>query len=279
MLFIAQAASGSVIALISPGTRGDHRQQFQGPAASASHRIPRGRHPGRGRARAAHCGRLRLDDRLALDVHPRRRARRREPAARASGSRRCRPSRMWKIDLVGAAIVAVSVILLSFGSNGLSSWGVLLAGPNAPFNIAGLSPAPVLIVLGIVGAQLFFVWTRRRKARGQVPALRSLGAQVGIGQGDHARDGRDAVRRHRGELPDTAVLADRAGTLELRDLDRRDPVHASIFVASSVRGEPVLAVRTAAHRQGGLHRRGDRAHPARVHDLATSGSRSWSSSG
>ncbi len=42
-----------------------------------------------------------------------------------------------KIDLVGALIVAVSVILLSFGSNGLSSWGVLLAGPNAPFSIVG----------------------------------------------------------------------------------------------------------------------------------------------
>lgn len=72
-----------------------------------------------------------------------------------------------QIDMVGALIVAVSVIFLSFGSSGLNSWGILLATPNAPFSIAGLSPAPVLIVLGIVGAQLFFVWTRRRKLQGK----------------------------------------------------------------------------------------------------------------
>lgn len=72
-----------------------------------------------------------------------------------------------QIDWVGALIAAVSVILISFGSNGLSSWGVLLASDDAPFTILGLSPAPVLLVLGVIGAQLFFVWTRRRKAAGR----------------------------------------------------------------------------------------------------------------
>lgn len=71
------------------------------------------------------------------------------------------------IDGIGAMIAAVSVILLSFGFSGLSSWGILLATPNAPFNLVGLSPALVLIVLGIVGAQGFFMWTRNRKKAGK----------------------------------------------------------------------------------------------------------------
>jgi MFS family permease len=68
------------------------------------------------------------------------------------------------IDWTGALLAAGSIILLSFGFSGLNSWGVILATANAPFEILGLSPAPVLIVLGIVGAQVFFSWTRRRKA-------------------------------------------------------------------------------------------------------------------
>jgi MFS family permease len=69
-----------------------------------------------------------------------------------------------QIDWAGAMIAATSVILLSFGFSGLNSWGVLVASASAPFTVLGLSPAPVLIVLGIIGAQLFFVWTRKRKA-------------------------------------------------------------------------------------------------------------------
>ncbi len=72
-----------------------------------------------------------------------------------------------QIDLAGAMIAASAVILLSFGFSGLNSWGVLFASDAAPFTVIGLSPAPVLIVLGIIGAQLFFVWTRKRKAAGQ----------------------------------------------------------------------------------------------------------------
>jgi MFS family permease len=67
------------------------------------------------------------------------------------------------IDWAGASIAAVSIILLSFGFSGLGSWGVVLATGAAPFDILGLSPAPVLIVLGLIGGQLFFVWLRRRQ--------------------------------------------------------------------------------------------------------------------
>ena len=72
-----------------------------------------------------------------------------------------------KIDWVGAMIAAGSIILLSFGFSGLNSWGVVLATPNAPFNILGVSPAPILILLGAIGGQAFFVWLRKRKAEGK----------------------------------------------------------------------------------------------------------------
>jgi MFS family permease len=71
------------------------------------------------------------------------------------------------IDWVGAFIAAGPVILLSFGFSGLNNWGVLLATESAPFTVLGLSPALVLIVLGVVGAQCFFSWTRSRKKQGK----------------------------------------------------------------------------------------------------------------
>lgn len=71
------------------------------------------------------------------------------------------------IDWIGAMLAAVTIILLSFGFSGLGSWGVWLAQPGAPFSILGLSPAPVLIVAGLIGGQLFFSWLRKGKAAGQ----------------------------------------------------------------------------------------------------------------
>ncbi|TFB87554.1 MFS transporter [Cryobacterium algoricola] len=68
------------------------------------------------------------------------------------------------IDWVGAVLAAGSIILLSFGFSGLNSWGVILATPSAPFTVLGVSPAPILILLGAIGGQAFFVWLRRRKA-------------------------------------------------------------------------------------------------------------------
>lgn len=68
-----------------------------------------------------------------------------------------------KIDWTGAIIAAVSIILLSFGFSGLSSWGTWFATDSAPFQIMGLSPAPLLILLGLIGGQVFFSWIRRRQ--------------------------------------------------------------------------------------------------------------------
>lgn len=73
--------------------------------------------------------------------------------------------RGMKIDWPGAALAAGSVILLSIGFSGLNSWGLVLAAPHAPFSILGLSPAPLLIILGAALAQIFFLWLRRGHAQ------------------------------------------------------------------------------------------------------------------
>ena len=77
------------------------------------------------------------------------------------------PQKDLTIDLTGALIAAAAIILLSFGFSGLTSWGALLATANAPFNVLGISPAPLLILAGAITGQLFFVWLRSRKAAGK----------------------------------------------------------------------------------------------------------------
>ena len=76
-----------------------------------------------------------------------------------------------KIDLVGVALAASAIILISFGFNNLNRWGLLMAGPGAPFSIGGLSPATLMIVIGVIGIQLFLVWTQRRQAAKLTPLL------------------------------------------------------------------------------------------------------------
>ncbi|MEH2468925.1 MFS family permease [Nitrobacteraceae bacterium AZCC 2161] len=76
-----------------------------------------------------------------------------------------------EIDLVGVALAAAAIILISFGFNNLNRWGVGVAQAAAPFNVFGLSPAPVFIVLGVVLGQAFLMWTHRREAAGKTPLL------------------------------------------------------------------------------------------------------------
>ena len=76
-----------------------------------------------------------------------------------------------KIDAVGVVFAAAAIVLISFGFNNLNRWGLGLARPGAPFDLMGLSPAPVMIVVGIVLGQIFFVWTRRRQQAGATPLL------------------------------------------------------------------------------------------------------------
>ena len=76
-----------------------------------------------------------------------------------------------KIDLVGVMLAAVSIILISFGFNNLNRWGLGVARAGAPFDLFGLSPAPVMIVIGIVLLQTFIVWSRRQQEAGKTPLL------------------------------------------------------------------------------------------------------------
>jgi MFS family permease len=68
-------------------------------------------------------------------------------------------------------LAAGAIVLISFGFNNLNGWGLALARPAAPFAVVGLSPAPIMIVIGIVLGQAFFLWTRRRETAGRTPLL------------------------------------------------------------------------------------------------------------
>lgn len=83
------------------------------------------------------------------------------------------PQRDLTIDGRGALLSSVAVLLISFGFSGLTSWGVLWATPNAPFNILGISPVPILLILAVIFAQAFFAWTRKRMEDGK-PVIFSL---------------------------------------------------------------------------------------------------------
>jgi MFS family permease len=70
-----------------------------------------------------------------------------------------------RIDWVGAGLAAAAIILVSLGVDNLNGWGLLLARSDAPFDILGLSPAPALIVAGVVFGQAFFSWLKRQRTR------------------------------------------------------------------------------------------------------------------
>jgi predicted MFS family arabinose efflux permease len=78
-----------------------------------------------------------------------------------------------QIDKTGAVLAALSILFISVGSNNLTSWGVLLAGSDAPFGLLDMSPAPIMILCGIFLGQAFITWSRSRQAAGK-PSLVSL---------------------------------------------------------------------------------------------------------
>jgi predicted MFS family arabinose efflux permease len=76
-----------------------------------------------------------------------------------------------QIDWIGVVLAAVAVIFVSFGFNNLNGWGLGFASAGAPFAISGLSPAPVMIVVGIFLLQLFIRRCRQVAAAGGTPLL------------------------------------------------------------------------------------------------------------
>lgn len=76
-----------------------------------------------------------------------------------------------KIDVVAALLIGGGIVALTLGVNNLNRWGILLAGPDAPFDVLGVSPALLLIAVGLALVQLFFLWTRHRTKSGKVPLV------------------------------------------------------------------------------------------------------------
>ena len=76
-----------------------------------------------------------------------------------------------KIDFVGVVLSALAVALILTAFNNLNRWGPVLATPDAPFNVLGLSPVPFFLIIGVVLGQAFFVWIERREERGKTPLL------------------------------------------------------------------------------------------------------------
>jgi MFS family permease len=76
-----------------------------------------------------------------------------------------------RIDVVGVALSAAAIAFILYGFNNLQTWGLLVAEPGAPFSVLRLSPAPILILLGIVLGQAFFAWSHRQVAADRQPLL------------------------------------------------------------------------------------------------------------
>lgn len=81
------------------------------------------------------------------------------------------PQPSVRIDAVGALLAAVSILLISLGFNNLNSWGFIVATPNAPFDIFGMSPIPIMLVVGLFLGQAFFFWSHQRAAQRKHPLL------------------------------------------------------------------------------------------------------------
>jgi MFS family permease len=76
-----------------------------------------------------------------------------------------------KIDWVGALLAASAITLISLGFNNITAWGLLMAKPDAPYSILGLSLSPVMIIGGIFLGQSFFAWSHRRQSQNKAPLL------------------------------------------------------------------------------------------------------------
>jgi MFS family permease len=77
------------------------------------------------------------------------------------------PQSALQIDWKGAALSSSAIILLSFGFSFLSSWGAFRARSGAPFDILGISPAIILLVISGVLIEAFFSHLKKQKEKGK----------------------------------------------------------------------------------------------------------------
>jgi MFS family permease len=166
VLFIAQALSGAVIALIAPALTVFIATNYHGPQQARAIGLLAAAIPAAGVLALLIAGQLATTVgwrwsfalMVALGV---------VNLLLSFRLKRVPAQPGLTIDWPGALLAAASIILLSFGFSGLNSWGVWNATSQAPFEVLGVSPAPILIALGIVVGQVFFLWLRRRGAAGR----------------------------------------------------------------------------------------------------------------
>ncbi|SIT77090.1 MFS transporter [Microbacterium sp. RU33B] len=162
MLFIAQASSGAVIALIAPALTVFIATNYHGERQGKAIGLLAAAIPLAGVLALLIAGwfaetigwRWSFALMVALGV---------VNLLLSFGVRKVPAQPDLKIDWTGALLAATAIILLSFGFSGLNSWGVWDATDQAPFDVIGISPAPILIVLGLVLGQVFFLWVSRRQ--------------------------------------------------------------------------------------------------------------------
>lgn len=87
------------------------------------------------------------------------------------GLRADTPNKSVEIDVVAAVLFGASIVLITVGFQNLNAWGVWFAARDAPFDIVGVSPAPLLVVTGLIVGQGFFLWTRARVRAGKTPLV------------------------------------------------------------------------------------------------------------
>jgi len=75
------------------------------------------------------------------------------------------------IELFGFVLSAAAVSLILIGFNNLNRWGPLVAKDAATVDVLGISPAPILFLLGIVLGQACSVWSERQVKRDKTPLL------------------------------------------------------------------------------------------------------------
>jgi hypothetical protein len=75
------------------------------------------------------------------------------------------------IDWFGIVLAATAILLISVGANGLTEWGPLLAQPSAPFSVLDMSPAPIMILVGVFVFEAFLAWSRRRTRLNRTPLV------------------------------------------------------------------------------------------------------------
>ena len=125
---------------------------------------------------------------------------------------RTEPKPDVKIDAIGTALSATAIVLIAFACNNILAWGVFLAGPGAPFELLGVSPVPIIVILGIMIGGIF-VWTHHRAASGKAPTAGAASGRLTTPMGRSHCRGRDWWYRIGDELCRASLHSDHTGPL------------------------------------------------------------------